>query len=541
MAVVYGVAALIWTRADGGDRRWLLIGGAIWIAGLALFPFGDFRQRHIPALAQRYAPPPDGKVVAVREGQMETITYLELRVLDRPAYYRMLVNGFSMSSSSVGGSRYMKEFVYWPIALHPAPRRALLICFGVGSTARALTRTRELERIDVVDLSPDVLDMSTVVFPDPATHPLKDPRVKVHVEDGRFFLQTRRETWDIITGEPPPPNAAGIAALYSIEYFRLLKERLSEGGIATYWLPIHTLSEPAACSVLKAWSEVFETCFLWRGTRQDLLIIGIRGRLAPVLEERFTAQWRDPLTLSELTEIGFELPELLGTGFVGDADYVREICRVANPTEDAFPKRILAPGPAEQKLFESWIDGRSSAIRFSRSSSIAELWPSGLRGRTLPYFEWETSLTSMGSYPWRSRVPPFSEFHRLVTGTPLKTLVAWALESDRNLIRIAEDADPLVRSKPWAQAQLGTQALADRDFGRAADHYLRTVGVPSMRGTDLKMCLYTLCMAGRNEEAERTLASISDVRVLRSISPDFWHWMSTTFGLKLPSGTPGPH
>ena len=41
----------------------------------------------------------------------------------------------------------------------------------------------------------------------------------------------------------------------------------------------------------------------------------------------------------------------------------------------------------------------------------------------MSFFAWELSLTSLGSYPWRSRVPPFSEFHRLVTTTPLKSLV----------------------------------------------------------------------------------------------------------------------
>jgi spermidine synthase len=130
-----------------------------------------------------------------------------------------------------------------------------------------------------VDISRDVLDMSSHVFPDPASHPLKDPRVTVHVEDGRFFLQTRSETWDIITGEPPPPEIPGVAGLYSREYFRLIRDRLSEGGIATYWLPIHDLSESASRSILKAWSEVFETCFLWRGANQDLMLTGFPGPL----------------------------------------------------------------------------------------------------------------------------------------------------------------------------------------------------------------------------------------------------------------------
>jgi hypothetical protein len=127
-----------------------------------------------------------------------------------------------------------------------------------------------------------------------------------------------------------------------------------------------------------------------------------------------------------------------------------------------------------------------------------------------------------------------------LTTTPLKTLVVWALDGDRDRIRAAEAADPLVRMQPGPQAYLGMRALADRDYARASAHFLQTVGVPGMRRIDLAMCLYTLCMAGRKEEAERTLASISDSRVLHSIPPDYWPWMNATFGLKPPAGTPGP-
>jgi spermidine synthase len=56
------------------------------------------------------------------------------------------------------------------------------------------------------------------------------------VEDGRFFLQTSAASFDLITGEPPPPKAAGIVNLYSREYFQLLHDRLNDGGVATYWL-----------------------------------------------------------------------------------------------------------------------------------------------------------------------------------------------------------------------------------------------------------------------------------------------------------------
>jgi spermidine synthase len=108
-----------------------------------------------------------------------------------------------------------------------------------------------LERIDVVDISRDVLDLSSIVYPDPAQDPLRDPRVRVIAEDGRFHLQTTDRRYDLITAEPPPPRVSGVQNLYSREFFDLARKRLRPGGFVTYWLPIHELLANEAKSVVR--------------------------------------------------------------------------------------------------------------------------------------------------------------------------------------------------------------------------------------------------------------------------------------------------
>ena len=80
---------------------------------------------------------------------------------------------------------------------------------------------------------------------------LRDPRVKIHVEDGRQFLQATDERFDLITSEPPPPRAAGVVNLYTKEYFQLIRSRLAPGGMAAYWLPMHAVSGPAARAIIQ--------------------------------------------------------------------------------------------------------------------------------------------------------------------------------------------------------------------------------------------------------------------------------------------------
>ena len=96
-----------------------------------------------------------------------------------------------MSATTVLAGRYMKLYVYLPLALRPDARDALLISFGVGSTAKALTDSADLRRIDVVDISRDILELSSVVYAG-ADNPLRDDRVRVHVEDGTILPQHAR-------------------------------------------------------------------------------------------------------------------------------------------------------------------------------------------------------------------------------------------------------------------------------------------------------------------------------------------------------------
>ena len=381
LACAYGVVALLTLE---GRTRPVVVTAIVFFLSIVFFPFGVIRNTFVPAVTESYRAAGE-KILSIREGLSETDIYLRKDVFGQPYAYRLMTNGISMSSTVTMALRYMSLFVDLPMALNPRASRALLISYGVGTTAKALTDTKQLQSIDIVDISRDVLEMSRLrQFR--GGHPLDDPRVRVHIEDGRFFLQTTPQQFDLITAEPPPPKHAGIVNLYSREYFDLIYRRLAPGGMATYWLPIYQLNETDGKGIIKAFCGAFADCSLWSGAGGELILVGSRGVRRPSLAD-FESRWRDPVTGRTLASIGVESPELLGSLFIGDAAWLAQLTADAPPLVDNWPLRLSSrPVEALPRAFEPFFDARGSQERFAKSRWIAEVWPDELRQATIDAF-----------------------------------------------------------------------------------------------------------------------------------------------------------
>jgi spermidine synthase len=511
LAVSYAAAAglaIAGGASPARERRATAIyaTGVLLLAALALFPRGLAERAYLTAPIRWYTEVDHAIPVETREGLTETLSYLRTDRFGEPAYYRLVTNAHSMSATMVIAQRYMKLFVYLPAAIHPELRRALLVCYGVGGTAQALTYTQSLEHIDVVDTSRDVLEMSRHAFPDRATHPLSDPRVEVHVEDGRFFLQTTSERYDLITGEPPPPKNAGIVNLYTREHFALIRDRLEEGGIASYWLPVHSLLPRDSEAIVRAFCGVFEDCTLWDASSLNWILLGSRGATGPVTEEHFARQWADPRVGRDLRIIGFERPEQLGAIFLGDAESLLARTAAALPLDDDHPGRLsetFARTAEMPAAYRDWLDIDRARERFAESPLVARLWPSALREATLPWFEWQRVLTRSLLGQLGAPAEELPELHRILTRSELRTLPLWYLGTDADDERAADAALAKGKRGPALEYHQGARALAARDWESAARHFEGARALGAGNRELLYYRVYALAMAGRRDEALR--------------------------------------
>jgi spermidine synthase len=557
-ALLYGVVGGLILLRSGSPRRPGYAAAAVLIAGLALFPFGAMERRLVPISVSRSVPlGTDARIAAVREGLTETSVSVQRLMMGKPLSSALLTNAFSMSGTSYASRRYMKLYVYWPLAVHPDIKRVLLIGFGVGNTARAMTDSKGIERIDIAELSRDILEMSKVLYPDSATSPLGDPRVRVHVEDGRYFLQTTDQRFDLITGEPPPPGIAGVENLYSREYFRLLHSRLADGGMVTYWLPLHSLADASSKAILRAFCDVFEDCSLWNGYGLDLMMVGTRNATGPVPEDQFTRQWRDPLVSAEMKDIGLEQPEQLGALFIGDAAYLRALVADAPPLVDDDPKRIEAPLQSRDeaaRLLRSFSDATVARERFRQSPLIARLWPERLRAASLACFEVQHVINAQFHGVLAAGPASMEVIHGLLTQSAVEMPVVWLLGSDPDIQRVVAGATPEELAHPIMQYHLGIGRLSTRSFAAAVEPFrlAERVNDGPISQNAFRLRTYALAMSGQTGEAQRLAQeSISQFLAQRKLSaeaiqlPPFWLWMKKTFGIDplsrgaAPSSMPG--
>ncbi len=166
-----------------------------------------------------------------------------------------------------------------PMLLQGNPQNALVIGLGGGTTAGAALTYPSLKKLDVVEISPEVIEAvrDKNLFDAVNEQPFKDERQRLNliVTDARNHVALTAEKYDVIISEPSNPWLAGVASLFTKEHLENCRQRLNPGGIICQWLPAYRMSREDFLSVLATFASVFKQVTVWESIPGvDYLFIG---------------------------------------------------------------------------------------------------------------------------------------------------------------------------------------------------------------------------------------------------------------------------
>jgi spermidine synthase len=231
-------------------------------------------------------------------------------------FRRLYIDGVSNSGDAMTSLRYMRLQALLPLIVHAGePSSALVIGLGTGITAGALTQYPGMTEIRCAELLPAVVKASENF--EGNFDAAKNAAVHITLRDGREELLRNQTKYDLITLEPPPPSAEGVANLYSTEFYRLAGARLNHNGIVAQWLPLPTQNDEDTKALVRSFIEVFPYASLWTTELHEMLMVGSMEPM-PLDARQIAERYYAPKVEAALAEVGVESPEELLALWVTD-------------------------------------------------------------------------------------------------------------------------------------------------------------------------------------------------------------------------------
>ncbi len=187
-----------------------------------------------------------------------------------------MFNSGKADASSHGDRSTQALSAHIPMLFHPNPRNAMILGLASGMTSgEALLYP--LERLDIVEINDKVVEACRTFFSPWNNRCLDDPRTRLIIQDGRNHLEMTGDRYDAIISEPSNPWMAGLANLYTLEFFRTARERLNENGIFAQWIQSYEMDWETFSMLGRTFATVFPKSAMVKVGPVDCLMMGFKN------------------------------------------------------------------------------------------------------------------------------------------------------------------------------------------------------------------------------------------------------------------------
>jgi spermidine synthase len=263
-----------------------------------------------------------------------------------------------------------------PVLLHgDVDQDVFVVGYGSGVTVGAIAQAPQVSRIDVVELEPAVYEAADRYFGHVNHRPELEPRVRRHVGDGRSFLLSGGRSYDVIVSEPSNPWIAGVASLFTRDFYEFAAEHLAEDGIFCQWAQLYELGPRNVKMIYRTFASTFPYVYAFTPGDEttDTILIGSRRPIPLDFTALAAAMRASPELQAELERARVRGPDdLLGSLFLGPAEVAAFTAGAEINTDDnarleySAPRDLLASGRgnhfARAVRGENWPYGRLEGL-----------------------------------------------------------------------------------------------------------------------------------------------------------------------------------
>jgi spermidine synthase len=233
---------------------------------------------------------------------------------------------------------YHETLVHPVMLTHPSPRDVLIIGGGDGGALREVLKHPSVERVDLVELDPDVVDLFRYRIRDVSQGSFESDKLRIIFMDGRKYVQETKEKYDIVIVDVNDPRGQA-KRLYTKEFYAEVSRILRDDGImVTHSEGIYYTPD----AVLRIFSAV----------KVNFRIARLARTYVPSFRDEWTfsigSKLYDPLEANVEREIErrgirtrFYSPEIHRAIFSLGKEFKEKLLSETNPSTDENPAEVI--------------------------------------------------------------------------------------------------------------------------------------------------------------------------------------------------------
>lgn len=304
----------------------------------------------------------DFDVLHYNEGVSSSVAVLRSRL--NPSQRELNINGDPVSFTNYDDFKIQKLLAHLPLLAHPDPHSMLLVGFGSGNTS--YTGTLHNAQVTCIELESGE-KATAELFRDLNHNILKNPNFRLRIDDGRNWLLTVPERYDVISRDTLRIKTS--QDLFTREFYELCKSRLTDDGFACGIVPVDMCpTEDYFKKVVKTFQTVFPHASLWYANPQIVLILGSQHALS-IDFARFCRRLGTSDIARDLASVDLDNPYVFLSYFLMAGEnlgqYLGEsgICTDDRPLGFSTKRQVLPP-QAAMELTESLLRQKQDLAPF---------------------------------------------------------------------------------------------------------------------------------------------------------------------------------